>query len=353
MSSKSSKTTAKNFHNQHLSEFMNWMFKLTALTILTLFSAASAQSVIKILQFEKNTGIIDKGEDAGLHLGEVFDVNRNSGDFVYWIGRVEVVVVKPKVAGVKMLTQAENATIQPGDVLELRQRETIAAPEQKNPATMSVKKIERSANKIEPVELNDAATLSFRTKKVIFGLTTGLAQPIKSSSQSLGLNFWVQFKTSDDKTRAVDMTHAYTTSVGLQAYCTLPLSNRLSVNLSFDYLPLNVKSGVETTLLKYGKKASASLVKLGAALDSRVYRQFHVGLGAGLIMPQATVKDSRQSITAAERRLGVATNVAHFLPLGPAAWLKSSVEYDIFLDDGPAIHYLTLQTGLSLGIGKN
>lgn len=329
------------------------MFQLAALTILLLPAVLPAQSVIKVLQFEKNTGIIDKGEDAGLHLGDVFDVNRYSGDFVYWIGRVEVVVVKPKVAGVKMLTQSESATIQPGDVLELRPRETPLVPEKKLPLPASVKKTELLANKIEPVELNDAATLSFRTKKVIFGLTTGLAQPIKSSSQSLGLNFWVQFKTSDDKTRSVDMTQAYTTSVGLQAYCTLPLSNRLSVNLNYDYLPLNVKSNVEANLLKYGKKASASLMKLSAAIDSRVYRQFHVGLGVGLLMPQVTVKDSRQSITAAERRLGVATNVAHFLPLGPIVWLKSSVEYDIFLDDGPAIHYLTLQTGLSLGIGKN
>ena len=329
------------------------MFKLAALTILLLPAVLPAQAVIKVLQFEKNTGIIDKGEDAGLHLGDVFDVNRYSGDFVYWIGRVEVVVVKPKVAGVKMLSQSESATIQPGDVLELRPRETPLVPEKKLPLPASVKKTELSANKIEPVELNDAATLSFRTKKVIFGLTTGLAQPIKSSSQSLGLNFWLQFKTSDDRTRSVDMTQAYTTSVGLQAYCTLPLTNRLSVNLNYDYLPLNVKGSVEANLLKYGKKASASLMKLSAAIDSRVYRQFHVGLGVGLLMPQVTVKDSRQSITAAERRLGVATNVAHFLPLGPIAWLKSSVEYDIFLDDGPAIHYLTLQTGLSLGIGKN
>lgn len=329
------------------------MFKRATLTILLLSASLPAQSVIKVLQFEKNTGIIDKGDDAGLHLGDVFDVNRYSGDFVYWIGRVEVVVVKPKVAGVKMLTQAENVTIQPGDVLELRPRETAMVPEKKLPLPASVKKNEIAVNKIEPVELNDAATLSFRTKKVIFGLTTGLAQPIKNSSQSLGLNWWVQFKTSDDRTRTVDMTHAYTTSVSLQADCILPLSNRLSVNLNYDYLALNVKSSVETNLLKYGKKASASLIKLSAAIDSRIYRQFHIGLGAGLLMPQVTVKDSRQAITAAERHWGVATNVAHFLPLGSVAWLKSSIEYDIFLDDGPAIHYLTLQTGLSLGIGKN
>ena len=332
---------------------MHWIFKPAAFLLLMMIASAPAQPVIKILQFDKNTGVVDKGEEAGVRLSDVFDVNRYSGDFVYWIGRVEVVVVKPKVAGIKLLTQAENVVIQPGDVLELRQRETAATPEKKKVTQPGGKKTEPPANNIETVELIDAATLSFRTKKVIFGLTSGLAQPIKSSSQSLGLNFWLQFNTSDNKTRAIDMTQAYTTSVGLQAYCLLPLSNRLSVNLNYDYLPLNVKSRVETALLKYGKKASASLMKLSAALDSRVYRQFHVGLGAGLIMPQVTVKDSRQTITAAERRFGTAVNVAHFLSLGPAAWLKSSVEYDIFLDDGPAIHYLTLQTGLSLGIGKN
>src|SRR5574341_1777724 len=79
------------------------------------FSPAAAQSVIKILHFDKTTGIIDCGENVGLHIGDVFDVNRYAGDFVYWIGRVEVVLVKPKVAGVKMVAQAENATIQQGD----------------------------------------------------------------------------------------------------------------------------------------------------------------------------------------------------------------------------------------------
>jgi hypothetical protein len=326
------------------------MFKLVALAMLMMFAPASAQSVIKILQFDKNTGVIDKGEDAGLHIGDVFDVNRYAGDFVYWIGRVEVVVVKPKVAGVKMMTQADNAKIQQGDVLELRK---LNATPEKKPAPANKKSGSTPPDKIAPTELNDAATLSFRTKKVIFGLTSGLALPLKNSSQALGLNFSLRVTSSDNRTRVIDMTQAYTTSVGLQAYATLPLSNRLSVNLNFDYVPLNVKSAVEANLLIYGMKASASLMKLSAALDSRIYRQFHAGLGAGLFLPQVTIRGGRQSLTVSERRLGLAANISHHLPLGPAAWLKSSVEYDIFLDDGPAIQYLTLQTGLSLGIGKN
>jgi len=302
------------------------------------------------LQFDKNTGVIDKGEDAGLRIGDVFDVNRYSGDFVYWIGRVEIVVVKPKAAGVKMTAQADNATIQQGDLLELRK---AGATAEKMPAPAPPKNKKATTDKIAAVELNDAATMSFRTQKVIFGLTSGLALPLKNSSRALGLNFVLRATTSDNRTRTVDMRQAYTTSVDLQAFCTIPLSNRMSVNLNFDYVPLNVKSSVEANLLAYGLKASASVMKLSAALDSRIYRQFHGGIGAGLFLPQVTVKGGRQSITVAERRPGFAANLSHYLPLGPRAWLKSSAEYDIFLDDGPAIHYLTLQTGLSLGIGKN
>jgi len=329
---------------------MNWMLQLAVLSSLTILSSATAQSVIKIFQFEKNTGIIDKGEDAGLHVGDVFDVNRYAGDFVYWIGRVEVIVVKPKAAGIKMLAQAENAKIQPGDMLELRKREAEPALEKKNKTASNGKKNDSpQQGKIEPVELNDAATFSLRAKKVIFGLTSGFSQPFKNSSQSLGMNFFLPTTSG----KVVDMTHAYTTSVGLKAFCTLPLSNRLSVNLNYDYIPLNVKSAVEANLLNYGAKASASLMKISAALDSRLYRRFHVGLGAGLFLPQVTVRDSRKSLTISDRHLGFAASAAHLLPLGPAAWLKSILEYDIFLASGPAIHYLTLQTGLSIGFGKN
>jgi hypothetical protein len=329
------------------------MLRSAALLTVMIFSSSNAQSVIKVLQFDKNTGIIDKGEDTGLRVGDVFDVNRYTGDFVYWIGRVEVVAVKPKVAGVKMLVQAENARIQADDVLELRQRDA-AGPEKKNQAVSSSKKNESSQpGKIEPAALNEAASSSLRAKKVFFGLTSGLSQPLKNSSQSLGLNFSLLVRTSDNKTRVIDMTHAYTTSLGLRAYCTIPLSDRLAANLNYDYLPLNVKSAVEVDLLSYGMKASASVMKVSAALEGRIDRRVRLGLGAGLFLPQVTITGGRQSITVSERHFGFAASAAHLVPLGPAAWLRSIFEYNIFLDKGPAIHYATLQTGLSIGIGKN
>jgi hypothetical protein len=93
-------------------------------------------------------------------------------------------------------------------------------------------------------------------------------------------------------------------------------------------------------------------MKISAALNSQIYRQFYFGLGTGLFLPQVTLQGGRQSITVSDRHLGFAANAAHFLALGSKAWLKSILEYNIFLDNGPAIHYLTLQTGLSIGIGK-
>jgi hypothetical protein len=329
------------------------MFRLAALLTLTMFASANAQTVIKVLQFDTNSGIIDKGEDAGLKTGDVFDVNRYAGDFVYWIGRVEVVVVKSKVAGIRTLVQAENARIQPGDVLESRQRD-VAGLQKKNQAASSSKKNDSSKQgKTQPAALNDAASTSFSARKVFFGLTSGLSQPLKNSSQSLGLNFSLLVRASDNKTRVIDMTHAYATSLGLRAYCTIPLSDRLSANLNYDYLPLNVKSAVEADLLSYGMKASASVMKVSAALERRIDRRIHLGFSAGLFLPQVTIKGGRQSITVSERHFGFAASAVHLVPLGPAAWLRSIFEYNIFLDKGPAIDYVTLQTGLSIGIGKH
>jgi hypothetical protein len=204
--------------------------------------------------------------------------------------------------------------------------------------------------KSEPAGLIGAEAASLRDKKVIFGLTSGFLHPLKNSSQSLGMNFSLLITPSR---RVINMTHAYTTSVGLQAFCRLPLSNRLSVNLNYDYIPLNVRGAVEANLLNYGLKASASMMKISAAVESHIYQRFYLGLGAGLFLPQVTVKGGSSSMTISDRHLGFASSAAHLLPLGPAAWLRSMLEYDIFLDNGPAIHYLTLQTGLSIGIGKH
>jgi hypothetical protein len=252
-----------------------------------------------------------------------------------------------------MLTQAENASIQQGDVLELRKRELEPGSEKSKPtAPNTAQNAALPSGKIVPAEAGAATESLPRARPVIFGFTSGLSQPLKSSSQALGLNFSVRARTANGTTQVIDMTHAYTTSVGVQAFCTLPLSDRLAVNLNYDYVPLNVRSGVESKLLNFGMKASASLMKISAALDRRLYQRLHVGLGAGLFLPQVKINDSRQSLTLADRHLGFAASVAHWLPLGPKVWLRSMLEYDIFLDNGPAIHYLTLQTGLSVGLRK-
>ncbi|MCG3118057.1 MAG: hypothetical protein ALAOOOJD_00191 [bacterium] len=339
--------------DHHLLDTMKWKLNLAACLILLLFSPATPQAVIKILQFEKSTGIIDKGENDGLRVGDVFEVNRYVDDFVYWIGRVEIIVLKPKAAGVKVVEQAVNAKIQPGDVLELRQPEEARRLEQPlAPAANNKAQDSLPVVTFQPVEQRQAPPALLRARPVLFGLASGLSQPLKNSSQALGMNFAIHVRTSDGKTQVIDMAHAYTTSLGLQAYCTLPVSKRLSVNLNYDYMPLNVKSAVEANLLNYGMRATASLMKISAAAEARVYHRWHLGLGTGLFLPQVTVNGGRQSITVSERRLGFAANTAYLLPLGPAAWVKSSLAYNIFLDNGPAIHYLTLQSGLSIGIGK-
>jgi hypothetical protein len=332
---------------------MIWNFRLAVLLLLAAFASAPAQSVIKVLHFDKKGGIIDKGEDAGLRVGDVFDVNRYAGDFVYWIGRVEVVVVKPKAAGIKMLTHSENATIQQGDVLELSKRELDPVSEKPNPAANGAQNAAPPANKIIPAEAAATTESSLRSKPVIFGLTSGLSRPIKNSSKAFGLNFAVRARAADGRTQVIDMTQAFTTSVGLQAFCTLPLSDRMSVNLNYDYIPLNVKSSVESSLLTYGMKASASLMKISAALERQIYHHFHAGLGAGIFLPEVKVNDSRQSITLADRYFGFAASATHWLPLGSIVWLRSLLEYDIYLNNGPAIHYLTLQTGLSIELRKH
>lgn len=337
----------------HLSKTMKGKLILAACLMLMMFSPATPQTVVKILQFEKNSGIIDKGENDGLRVGDVLEVNRYVDDFVYWIGRVEIIVLKPKVAGVKVVELSVNAKIQPGDVLELRQSDAAPRPEQPLAPTPNAKvQAPPPAEKIPPVELGQAPPALLRARPVRFGLASGLSQPLKNSSQALGMNFSIQVRTSDGRTQVVDMTHAYTTSLGLQAFCTLPVTNRMSVDLNCDYMPLNVKSTVEANLLKYGMKATASLMKISVAAEACVYRRWHLGMGTGLFLPQVTVNGGRQSITVSERRLGFATSAAYLLPLGPAAWVKSSLAYNIFLDNGPAIHYMTLQSGLSIGIGK-
>lgn len=338
--------------NKYISLLSARVFHLKIWTVVLacgLFSPAAAQSVIKILHFDKTTGIINCGENAGLHAGDVFDVNRYAGDFVYWVGRVEVVLVKPKMAGVKTLALADNAVIQQGDVLELRKREYDPVLEKNKPPA---KKLRRNSPQPATVE-NGLANGGWRRPPVIFGVGSGILQPFLSSSQSLGLNLSLQLVDANNQiVREIDMSRAYATSIAWQAFCNLPVTPRLALNVEYAYVPLNVKSGVEANLLGIGRQASASLMKIGATVNYRFSQRIQAGLGAGLFLPQVTIKGSRQSSAFADRRWGATLEGAYYFPLASAIWLKSGLSYNIFNDDGPAIQYLTLQTGLGFAIGK-
>jgi hypothetical protein len=335
------------------------MLIVTFLFASGMFSSAPAQSVIKILQFDNNTGVIDRGEEDGIRVGDVFEVNRYAGDFVYWVGRVEVILIKPKMAGVKMIAQAGNARIQKGDMLELRKGEYDPLSDKMNQSSKNNENAGptnlRPQGKNETAGREVVAPSSRRADPLNFGLATGLSQPLKSASQSFGLNWSINIIDSDDKkfVQVIDMARAYTTSVGLQAFCTLPVSHRFSVDLSYAYIPLNVKGAVESKLLKYGLKASASLMKVNASLYYRLNRRLLLGVGTGFFLPQVTVRDGHdEPLTFTGRQFGFTVNTAYLIPLGPRVWLKSDLMYNIFFDDAPPIQYLTLQVGPSIAIRK-
>lgn len=316
------------------------------------FAPAAGQAVIKILQFDKATGIIDCGVDAGLRVGDVFEVNRYAGDFVYWIGRVEVVVIKPKMAGVKTLALADNAAIQPGDVLELRKRNS-------DPLLEKPREVVKTAGatrqgQIVTAERGAATPVWGRGNPIMFGFSSGMLQPVFDVSQSLGLNVTVQIVDPSNRqvVRQIDMSHAYAASYALQAYGSLPFAERLALNLDYAFAWLNVRSGVEASLLNVGVKASGSLMKIGAALNWRLNRRLQMDAGVGVFLPQLTVRGSGQTITVSERQWGVTTNASYLIPLGAAVWLKPVLGYNIFRDDGTFIHYLTFQIGPSFAIRK-
>lgn len=338
---------------------MRKIFIPTVLLVLNTFSVVAAQAVIKILDVDKSTGIIDRGQADGIRVGDVFEVNRYDGDFLYWVGRVEVVVVKPKMAGVKMIARADKAEIKKGDVLELRKSEYDPLYDKMNrpaetPSSNDPTNSRAAANDKGADRFFTASALG-RTEPVRFGLSLGLSQPMKSASESLGLDMTLRIVDPSNNNRVVgvvDMTHAYTTSMTLQAYCMLPLSRRFTVNLSYAFVPLNVKSTVASDLLQNALKASASLMNISASLNYRLNSRLHVGLGSGLFLPQVKVEGGRRPLTVTDRQFGFSANATYFMPLGSKISLKSDLVYNIFMEDGPAIHYLTLQTGPSFAIGK-
>jgi len=332
------------------------MFRLPILTILFVISItapAAAQSVIKILEFDKNTGIIDRGQQDGIKIGDVFEVNRYADDFVNWVGRVEVIAVKPKIAGVKAIERAANATFLKGDVLEIRKREYDPLLDKLNQSTngeaaeeTGAVKVEAEAKPIEPSAIR-------RYQPIQFGLAGGLSFPMNDAAESVGQSFSLQLVNGQNQVVGViDMTHSYLTSLAMQGFCVLPLSSKLSVNLSLAYIPLNVNGDVEMALLGAGLKASASLLKISSSLNYKLNDRWQFGGGLGILMPKLTVSGAGNSLTVSDRHFGFAADVSHFIPLGSRVWLRSFLEYNIFLDDGPAIHSLALQTGPIFSFGK-
>jgi hypothetical protein len=326
---------------------------LTILVVVSVAASAGAQAVIKILEFDKNTGIIDRGQQDGINLGDVFEVNRYAGDFVNWVGRVEVIAVKQKVAGVKVVERAANATFLKGDVLEIRKREydplldklNQSANGQAGEGAGNVKG-ETAAKTIEPVTAR-------RDRPIRVGLAGGLSFPMSDASKSLGQSFSLRLVNGENQVVGViDMTHSYAGSLAMQGFCVLPLSGRLTVSLNLAYVPLNVNGDVEDALLAAGLKASASLLKISSALNYKLNDRWQLGAGLGVFMPKLTVSGAGNSLTVSDRHFGFAVDVSHFLPLGSRVLLRSFLEYDIFLDDGPAIHSLVLQTGPIFSFGN-
>jgi hypothetical protein len=329
---------------------------LTVGLALCAVSSVTAQTVIKILQFEKNTGIIDRGEQDGIHVGDVFEVNRYADDYVYWVGRVEVIVVKPKVSGVKLLEKAVNSAILKGDVLELRKREydplldklNQSADDQSGPAKESAQKA-----KNDDASRDGVRGPSVSTGTLSFGVTTGLLQTLTRSSESFGQNQSIEIRTQDGRLiRTISLSHAFATSLAFQAFCALPWSGSFSVSLHFAYVPLNLNSEVESDFLDARSKASGSLMKINGSLNYRFNQRLHLGVGAGLFLPQVTVTGRYRPSTISDRHFGFAADVAYYLPLGSRVWLKSMLEYNVFLDDGPAIQSLAFQAGPSFAIGR-
>ncbi|MGH7495170.1 MAG: hypothetical protein ACREOO_22595 [bacterium] len=329
---------------------------LLLITSWFLISSAAAQSVVRIVSFEKNDGIIDRGTDGGIRVGDVFEVNRYEGDFVYWVGRVEVVVAKSRFAGVKLLAKAAETSLQKGDVLELQQNEIDPMLDKLKQSGQAMAGNGAVAKEAEPKtaaaeDLADFMRSPKRHQRVLFGVTGGLVQPVISSSRLAGSSFLVNVQnvnTGDQNT--INMSEAYSTSLAFQAFFVLPLSERLSLNLNYAYAALNVSSRKEMDLLRIGLKGSASLAMVTATVHWLWRNNLQAGVGAGLFLPQASLRSSRQTMTISDRRLGFSLGAAHQLVLGSNLWLRSQLSYNVFLNQGPAIHFLAVQIGPCFGI---
>ncbi len=319
---------------------------LTALLAAGL-SLAAAQTPIRVLRFENNLGLIDRGAEGGIQVGDVFEVNRQSGELMYWVGRVEVIKVNPRFATVKVLVKADNTTIQKGDVLEARTGEYDPMLE----------KLKGTRDRTPPGGEKAKALSGERRAPVWpplrFSLLSGLNQSLKSSSASYGLSFKLEVVDANEQpVQTIDMTAAFARSAVLEGLFLLPLSPRWGLNLNYAYSPLRLKGPIAQQLLNLGLQSSAALIKVGAGLDYQVHPRWTLGLGLGWFLPQIKITGASRTATLTDRRWGAAAHLTQQLPLGERIWLQSRLQYHAFLDEGPAIQYLTFQIGPSFAMGR-
>ena len=169
----------------------------------------------------------------------------------------------------------------------------------------------------------------------------------------MGMDISLEVTNSSNRVIAeIDLSRAYANGLALQAGLTLPLSRKISVDLNYAYLPLRVRNTTEAQLLRYGLKATASLAQISGGVNYRFAENWQAGLGTGLYLPQVKVEGNRASAALSERQWGWMATCSHLLPLGQNVGLKSTLAYNIFLDNGPAIHFFALQTGLSFAFGR-
>ncbi len=329
---------------------------LAALLLFALPLMVFSQTTIKVLRFDKSTGVIDHGKDADIQVGDIFEVNRYSGEFVYWVGRVEVYLVRPKIAGIKLLAKADNAMIQAGDVLEVQHNDSDPLQDKLGVAAANNAEMILSPPRA-PIVNNKKPALKNATlqqgKPLWVNFATGGIYAYPGASRSMGMDISLEITNSSNRViAAIDMSRAYASGFALQAGLTLPLSHKIAVDLNYAYLPLRVRNSTEAQLLRYGLKATASLAQISGSVNYRFAQNWQAGLGTGLYLPQVKVEGNRASAALSERQWGWLTSLSHLLPLSEKLMLKSTLAYNVFLDNGPAIHFFALQTGLSFAFGR-
>ena len=299
----------------------------------------TAQSSGKIVRIENETGIINRGQNSGVGTGDVFEVSRFKDDFIYWIGRIEVTKVSNKSSLVRVVAKADGQNIQPGDVIEPSQRDFNPMDEK------------RTRDKIVPTPAMSEMAPASGGPNVAVGFSLGALRALSGSSESLGLDMRLRVNAGNNN-RIVDMTRSYRLSAALRANLLLTLSSRIAVAFNYGFIPLSLKSQVESDLLQYGLTSTSSLMEAGIAVSYRYGERWRIGLGPALFLPQANLKGSNQSITVSERHFGMVLQSSYQIPLGATIWLQPSLQYQVFWNDGVPVRYLTLTIGPSFRLGN-